>query len=105
MFPLVVLECGRTGALDGAFCFFKMSPFLGVIHKFLVTGLTLIPSYSAMTEPVRVIVSFVLVLVRTINTLVDSAIMSFGMPGEIAFIEKSLPTFWVHTEETWLGAV
>ena len=82
-----------------------MSPFLSVKHEFLVTGLTLVPSYSAMTEPVGVVVSFVCVMVRAINTLVDSAVVSFRMPCEIALIEKSLTTFWVHAEETWLGAV
>ena len=82
-----------------------MSPFLSVKHEFLVTGLTLVPSYSAMNEPVGVVVSFVRVMVGAINTLVDPAIVSFRMPCKIALIEESLTTFWVHTEETWLGAV
>ena len=82
-----------------------MSLFLGIKYEFLVTGLTLVPSYSAMTEPVGVVVSFVSVLVRAINTFENSAIVSFGMLGEIALIEKTLTTLWVYTEEAWRGAV
>ena len=82
-----------------------MSPFLGVKHEFLAAGLTLVLSYSAMTEPVGVIVSFVRVMVRAVSALVHSSIVSFRMPGEMALIEKSFTTFWVHTKETWLGMV
>ena len=58
-----------------------------------------------MPEPVGVVVSFVGVLVGAINTFENLASMSFSVPGEIALIENTLTTLWVHTEEAWLGAV
>ena len=82
-----------------------MSPFLGVKYEFLAAGLTFVLGYPTMTEPVGVIISSVGVLVGAVNTFVDHASMTFGVPSEIALIEKTLTTLWIHTEEAWLRAV
>ena len=54
-----------------------MPSFLCVVHKLLSAILATVIGYSAVAQLVSVIISFVSVLVRTVNALIPLAVMSF----------------------------
>ena len=79
--------------------------FLGIEHKLLNADFTPIFGNPAVAKLMRIIVSFISVLVGTVKTLIILAIVPLSMSCEVTFIEECFVTVWVNTKEAEIGSM